>query len=95
MESVTDLRIIGYDQAWAKSGHVVLRYTAEGSHCGKPYQGVQVESPPRKARWGATAIFEAEGGRIRSFLKDWDQKVIEVSSWASTGGLTNGGFTLW
>ncbi|KEY71976.1 hypothetical protein S7711_07122 [Stachybotrys chartarum IBT 7711] len=36
MTSVKDLHIIRFDQAWAKDGHVLLRYTAEGSHGGLP-----------------------------------------------------------
>lgn len=82
MESVADLRIVRYDQAWAKDGHVLLRYTAEGSHCGKPYQGIPSEAEkggtPRKARWSAAAIFEIVDGKVKSFVKDWDQKVMQV-----------------
>ncbi|EWG42496.1 hypothetical protein FVEG_15438 [Fusarium verticillioides 7600] len=40
MASVVDLEIIRFDQPWAKDGHVPLRYTAQGSHCGEPYKGV-------------------------------------------------------
>lgn len=79
MASVSDLKIVRYDQAWAKDGHVLLRYTAEGSHCGAPYKGIERSEPPRRARWSAAAIFEIEGGRVRSFVKDWDQKVMQVS----------------
>lgn len=77
MASVNDLRIVRFDQAWAKDGHVLLRYTAEGSHSGEPYKGI----PPseRHARWCAAAIFEVEDGKIRSFTKDWDQKTMQVS----------------
>lgn len=76
MASVSDLHILRYDQAWAKDGHVLLRYTAEGSHCGKPYK--DIEATGKKARWSAAAIFEVEDGKIRSFTKDWDQKVMQV-----------------
>lgn len=78
MASVADLHIIRFDQAWAKDGHVLLRYTAEGSHCGKPYKGM--EKTGRKARWAAAAIFEVKEGKIWSFTKDWDQKTMQVSS---------------
>ncbi|KAK1764387.1 hypothetical protein QBC33DRAFT_547068 [Phialemonium atrogriseum] len=81
MASVADLRIVRFDQAWAKGGHVLLRYTAEGSHCGKPYKGI--EATGRHARWSAAAIFEVEEGRIRSFTKDWDQKTMQIQlGWA-------------
>ncbi|PWY92829.1 hypothetical protein BO70DRAFT_392208 [Aspergillus heteromorphus CBS 117.55] len=83
MKSVSDLHIVRYDQAWAKDGHVLLRYTAEGSHCGEPYKGIQKSEPPKRARWSAAAIFEVEGGKIRSFVKDWDQKVMQIQlGWA-------------
>ena len=82
MASVSDLRIVRYDQAWAKDGHVLLRYTAEGSHSGKPYKGIPSEAEkggsPRKARWAAAAIFEIVDGKVKSFVKDWDQKVMQV-----------------
>lgn len=80
MASVTDLHIVQYDQAWAKDGHVLLRYTAEGSHNGKPYMGIERSEPPKRARWSAAAIFEIGDGRIRRFVKDWDQKVMQVSA---------------
>ena len=76
MESVSDLHIMRYDQAWAKDGHVLLRYTAEGSHVGKPYK--DIEKTRKHARWSAAAIFEVEDGKIKSFTKDWDQKVMQV-----------------
>ena len=93
MASVNDLRIVRFDQAWAKNSHVLLRYTAEGSHCGKPYKGIERADPPRRARWSAAAIFEVEGGKVKSFTKDWDQKVMQVSlasfrDWGLVGMLT-------
>lgn len=88
MESVTDLHIIRYDQAWAKDSHVLLRYTAEGSHSGKQYQGIQKSDPPRKARWSAAAMFEVENGKVKSFTKDWDQKVMQVSDLKAGKGHT-------
>ncbi|KAB8210931.1 hypothetical protein BDV34DRAFT_185863 [Aspergillus parasiticus] len=86
MASVNDLHIVRYDQAWAKDGHVLLRYTAEGSHSGKPYQGIERSDPPKKARWSAAAIFEIENGKVKSFTKDWDQKVMQIQlGWAPVG----------
>lgn len=79
MASVTDLRIMRYDQAWAKGAHVLLRYTAEGSHNGQAYQGIEKSEPPRRARWSAAAIFEIEDGKVKSFTKEWDQKTMQVS----------------
>ncbi|CAK47739.1 hypothetical protein An02g13260 [Aspergillus niger] len=79
MASVNDLHIVRYDQEWAKDGHVLLRYTAEGSHAGKPYKGIEKSDPPRKARWSAAAIFEIQDGKIKSFTKDWDQKVMQIA----------------
>jgi hypothetical protein len=78
MASVNDLHIVRCDQAWAKNGHVLLRYTAEGSHSGEPYHGIEKSDPPKKARWSAAAIFEIDNGKIKSFTKDWDQKVMQV-----------------
>lgn len=86
MASVSDLHIVRYDQAWAKNSHVLLRYTAEGSHCGQPYRGIPAASPPKKARWSAAAIFEIVDGKVKSFVKDWDQKVMQVSFfWPPSG----------
>ncbi|KAL2402975.1 hypothetical protein ABEF93_006425 [Exophiala dermatitidis] len=64
-----------------KNGHVLLRYTAEGSHCGKPYKGIPASG--RHAQWSAAAIFEVEDGKIKSFTKDWDQKTMQIQlGWA-------------
>lgn len=51
MKSVSDLKIEQFDQAWAKGTHVLLRYTASGSHCGEAYKGIEKSNPPKKARW--------------------------------------------
>ena len=83
MKSVSDLRIERFDQAWAKNSHVLLRYTASGSHCGEPYKGIEKSDPPKKARWCAAAIFEVEDGKVKSFTKDWDQKIMQIQlGWA-------------
>ncbi|KAF5600311.1 hypothetical protein FPANT_2542 [Fusarium pseudoanthophilum] len=81
MASVADLEIIRFDQSWAKDGHVLLRYTAQGSHCGAPYKGISKTG--RHAQWSAAAIFEVEDRKIRSFTKDWDQKTMQIQvRWA-------------
>lgn len=83
MESVADLHIIRFDQVFAKNGQVLLRYTAEGSHCGKPYKGIPASG--RHAQWSAAAIFEVEDGKIKSFTKDWDQKTMQVCTYVLGG----------
>lgn len=81
MASVNDLHIMRFDQVFAKDGHVLLRYTAEGSFKGEPYLGILANG--NHARWSAAAIFEVENGKIRSFTKDWDQKVMQIQlGWA-------------
>ncbi len=90
-----------YDQVFAKNGHVLLRYTAEGDFKGvwlltsclhrercaddrdvqEPYMGIEANG--NHARWSAAAIFEVENGKIKSFTKDWDQKVMQIQlGWA-------------
>ena len=76
MQSVADLHIIRFDRVFAKNGHVLLRYSAEGSFCGEPYMGIPANG--NKASWSAAAIFEVEDGKIKHFTKDWDQKVMQV-----------------
>ncbi|KAF5546143.1 hypothetical protein FNAPI_8930 [Fusarium napiforme] len=81
MASVADLEIIRFDQSWDKDGQVLLRYTAQRSHCGGPYKGISKTG--RHAQWNAAAIFEVEYGKIRSFTKDWDQKTMQIQlGWA-------------
>ena len=71
MACVADLHIVQYDQCWAKDGHVLLRYTAEGSHCGKPHNGI--EATGKKASWYAAAIFEVKDGKVAGWEKCWDK----------------------
>jgi predicted ester cyclase len=71
MSSVSDLRIDSYDQIFAKNGHVLLRYSASGSHCGEPHNGIKATG--NKASWHAAAIFEVEGGKIKGWTKEWDK----------------------
>jgi hypothetical protein len=88
MASVADLHIMRYDQVFAKDGHVLLRYTAEGSFCGEPYEGIQPNH--NHAQWSAAAIFEVKDGKIESFTKDWDQKVMQIQlGWAPVNSSQN------
>ncbi|KAK3671383.1 hypothetical protein LTR78_008661 [Recurvomyces mirabilis] len=81
MRSVPNLHILRYDQCFARNGHVLLRYTAEGAFKGEPYMGIQPNG--NHARWSAAAIFEVEDEKIKSFTKDWDQKVMQIQlGWA-------------
>ncbi|KAL8796387.1 MAG: hypothetical protein Q9195_001294 [Heterodermia aff. obscurata] len=41
MSSIADLHITSYDYVFAKNNMVLLRYSAEGSHCGEPHNGLQ------------------------------------------------------
>ncbi|KAF2835384.1 NTF2-like protein [Patellaria atrata CBS 101060] len=71
MASLKDLRIVSYDVVFAKGGHVALRYSAEGSHCGDPHNGIP--STGKKASWHASGIFEVEDGKIKGWIKEWDK----------------------
>lgn len=70
MACVADLEIHSYDIVFAKDSHVLLRYSAGGSHCGEPHNGIKASG--RKANWTAAAIFEVEDGKVKSFTKEWD-----------------------
>ena len=79
MACVPDLKIDSYDIAFAKGGHVLLRYSASGSHCGEPHNGI--EKTGNKAAWHAAAIFEVEGGKIKGWFKEWDK----LNMWKQLG----------
>lgn len=79
MSAIADLHIISYDIVFAKDGHVLLRYSAEGSHCGQPHNGI--EPSGRKAQWTAAAIFEVKDGKVHSFTKEWDK----LNMWKQLG----------
>ena len=79
MAAVSDLHIIAYDIIFAKDGHVLLRYSAEGSHTGEPHNGI--EATGRNAQWSASAIFEVEGGKIKGWIKEWDK----LNMWKQLG----------
>ena len=79
MSAIADLHIISYDIVFAKEGYVLLRYSAEGSHCGQPHNGI--EPSGRKAQWTASAIFEVKDGKVHSFTKEWDK----LNMWKQLG----------
>ncbi len=79
MSAIADLHIVSYDIAFAKDGHVLLRYSAEGSHCGKAHNGI--EASGKKAKWSAAAIFEVRNGKVYSFTKEWDK----LNMWKQLG----------
>ena len=83
MSAIADLHIISYDVAFAKNQHVLLRYSAEGSHCGEPHNGI--EPTKRHAKWTASAIFEIRDGKIYGFIKDWDK----LNMWKQLGWMNN------
>lgn len=88
MASVNDLHIMRFDHVFAKNGHVMLRYTAEGNFKGEPYMGIEPNG--NHARWSAAAILEVENGKIRSFTTDWDQKVMQMQlGWAPVNETVN------
>lgn len=79
MSAIADLHIVSYDIVFAKDGHVLLRYSAEGSHCGQPHNGI--EPSGNKAKWTAAAIFEVKDGKVHSFTKEWDK----LNMWKQLG----------
>ncbi|KAK0511473.1 hypothetical protein JMJ35_006046 [Cladonia borealis] len=86
MSAIADLHIVSYDIVFAKAGHVLLRYSAEGSHCGEPHNGI--EPSGRKAKWSAAAIFEVRNGKIHSFTKEWDK----LNMWKQLGWMKGDGY---
>ena len=79
MSAIADLHIVSYDIVFAKDGHVLLRYSAEGSHCGQPHNGI--EPSGKKAKWTAATIFEVRDGKVYSFTKEWDK----LNMWKQLG----------
>lgn len=79
MSAIADLQIISYDIVFAKDEHVLLRYSAEGSHCGQSHNGI--EPSGRKAKWTAAAIFEVQDEKVHSFTKEWDK----LNMWKQLG----------
>lgn len=71
MSALSDLHITAFDVLFAKGGHVALRYSATGSHCGGEHNGVQPTG--KRATWTAAAMFEVREGKIVSFVKEWDK----------------------
>lgn len=79
MSAIADLHIVSYDIVFAKDGHVLLRYSAEGSHCGQAHNGI--EPSGKKAKWTAAAIFEVKDGKVHGFTKEWDK----LNMWKQLG----------
>ena len=79
MSAIADLHITSYEFVFAKDGLVLLRYSAEGSHCGQPHNGIGPSG--RKAKWTASAIFEVKDGKVDSFTKEWDK----LNMWKQLG----------
>lgn len=79
MSAIAVLYIVSYDIVFAKDGHVLLRYSAEGSHCGEAHNGIEVSG--NKAQWTAAAIFEVKDGKVHSFTKEWDK----LNMWKQLG----------
>ena len=79
MSAIADLHIKSYDIVFAKNGHVLLRYSAEGSHCGEAHNGIQPTG--KKAQWSASAIFEVEDEKIKGWTKEWDK----LNMWKQLG----------
>ncbi|KAK3053989.1 hypothetical protein LTR09_004765 [Extremus antarcticus] len=58
-----------------------MDYAESHAHVMRPYQGIEANG--NHAKWSAAAIFEVEEGKIKSFTKDWDQKVMQIQlGWA-------------
>ncbi|KAI8817452.1 uncharacterized protein EV422DRAFT_500048, partial [Fimicolochytrium jonesii] len=74
MDAVNDLSITSYDYVFAKDNMVLLRYSASGTHKGKPHKDIQPTG--RKASWHAAAIFEVEDGKLKKFVKEWDKLLM-------------------
>lgn len=79
MAAIADLHIASYDYCFAKNNLVLLRYSAEGSHCGEAHNGI--EASGRKAKWSAAAIFECVDGKIKGWTKEWDK----LNMWKQLG----------
>ena len=83
MASLSGLHIKSMDILFAKNQFVYLRYSATGSHVGKPHNGI--EATGKRAHWTASATFELREGRIRCWWKEWDKYVSLFS--VSSGSL--------
>ena len=79
MAAIADLHIVSYDYIFAKNDLVLLRYSAQGSHCGEAHN--EIEPSGNKADWTAAAIFQCEGGKIKGWTKEWDK----LNMWKQLG----------
>ncbi|EJD47251.1 hypothetical protein AURDEDRAFT_163858 [Auricularia subglabra TFB-10046 SS5] len=65
--SLPDLHIVHFDVVSAKEDAVALRYTAAGTHTGKPHHGIAPTG--NHASWTAQGHFILEGGKIKHWWK--------------------------
>ncbi|OBJ54810.1 ester cyclase [Mycobacterium sp. 1423905.2] len=79
MEQVDDLHIVSFDVLFAKDDRVCVRYSAEGTHGGKPHGDTQPTG--RTARWSAAALFVVQDGKLAEFIKEWNK----LSMWEQLG----------
>jgi predicted ester cyclase len=79
MEQVNDLHIVNFDVLFANADRVCLRYTAEGTHGGKPHGDIAATG--RTARWTAAALFRIREAKLVEFIKDWNK----LSMWEQLG----------
>jgi predicted ester cyclase len=79
MEQIDDLHIVSFDVLFAKADRVCLRYSAEGTHSGKPHGDIPATG--RAASWSASALFQVQDGKLVEFIKDWNK----LSMWEQLG----------
>ena len=79
MREINDLHITSFDVFFSKGDSVCLRYSAEGSHRGKPHG--RLAATGKTARWTACGIFRVMDGRLAEFIKEWDK----LSMWEQLG----------
>lgn len=92
MEQLDDLHFVSFDEAFAKGDRVAFRYTAAGTHRGKPHGSIAPTG--RRAQWTAAALFRVEGGRLVEFVKDWNKLAMwEQLGWPAEECLSQGAGT--
>ena len=85
MSAIADLHIINYDIVFAKDGHVLLKYSAEGSHCGQPHNGI--EPSGKEAKWVRTSpanyAFVQDNREPRNIVSKLPLKAL-ILTWRNT-----------
>lgn len=79
MEQVDDLHLVSIDVLFAKADRVCLRYSAAGTHRGKPHGDIAPTG--RSANWSAAALFQIRDRKLVEFIKDWNK----LSMWEQFG----------